>query len=314
MRSAAAAALAGLLLVACDGKSADAPVQGYVEGEYVIVAAPSAGWLDQVAVQEGDTVHPNELLFRLDPTEEQAARDAAKAELAAAEATLGDLLTGKRPPEIDAIQAQLAEANAQLVFATTELQRNEKLVQTNAGARRGMQEARMNRDMLQARIDELEADIAIARLPARDDQIKAQQAHVQQLEAQLVEAQWRLDQRSVTSRVAGRVEEVVRRTGEYAPADGPVLRILPPDALKVRFFVPQARLTGLEPGREVPVTCDGCPSGLKARVSFIATDVEFTPPVIYSVQARQKLALMVEARLPAGSPLRPGQPVDVSLP
>ena len=116
------------------------------------------------------------------------------------------------------------------------------------------------------------------------------------------------------SRVAGRVEEVVRRTGEYAPADGPVLRILPPDALKVRFFVPQARLTGLEPGREVPVACDGCPSGLKARVSFIATDVEFTPPVIYSIQARQKLALMAEARLPAGSPLRPGQPVDVSLP
>ena len=174
MRAVAAMALASLLLVGCDGKSGDRPVQGYVEGEYVIVAAPSAGWLDQVAVREGDTVHPGDLLFRLDPTEEQAARDAVRAELAEAEATLGDLLTGKRPPEIDAIQAQLAETRAQLVFASTELDRNEKLVQTNAGARRSLQEARMNRDMLQAKVDELGADIAIARLPARADQIKAQ--------------------------------------------------------------------------------------------------------------------------------------------
>ncbi len=314
MRVAAVAALAALLLAACDGKRADRPVQGYVEGEDVIVAAPGAGWLDRVAVREGDTVRPGDPLFDLDATEERAAHDAVLAELAAARASLEDLEKGKRPPEIAAIQAQLAQTEAQLAFATTELERNEKLVLTNAGARRALQESRMSHDMLQARLDELEADIAVARLPARADQITAQRERVRQLEASLAQADWRLDQRTVTSRVAGRIEEVVRRAGEYAPADGAVLRILPPDALKVRFFVPQARLTGLEPGRNVEVACDGCPPGLEARVSFIATDVEFTPPVIYSVEAREKLVLMVEARLPAGSPLRPGQPVDVSLP
>jgi HlyD family secretion protein len=89
--------------------------------------------------------------------------------------------------------------------------------------------------------------------------------------------------------------------------------LLPPQNLKVRFFVPEEARAKLAVGTVVAMRCDGCPANLRARVTFIASDAEFTPPVIYSVGSREKLVWMVEA-VPEGAVLSPGQPVDVTLP
>lgn len=301
-------------LAACEPADPVETVQGYVEAEEVVVAAPRQGWLTRLAVREGQRVAAGDLLFELDATGERAQRDAAAAKLARARATLNDLGKGERPQEIARIEHQLEAARADLGFARTESERQEQLVRSNAGDRRSYQQARAGLEAAQARVAELEAALEVARLPARSDHIEAQEATVRELEAALAEAAWQLAERSVASRVAGRIEELVRHEGAFVPAGGAVLRLLPPDALKVRFFVPEDRLSDLAPGREITVRCDACSAPVAAAIGFIAADAEFTPPVIYSVEARQKLVWLVEARLPPGSGLRPGQPVDVALP
>ena len=101
------------------------------------------------------------------------------------------------------------------------------------------------------------------------------------------------------------------RAGEWVNAGVPVLALLPPGAVKVRFFVPQAVLASTRVGAEVRLSCDGCPAGLTARITHVSPQAEYTPPLIYSTVSRSKLVFMVEAQPAADSPLKPGQPVDV---
>ncbi|HEX7943077.1 MAG TPA: HlyD family secretion protein, partial [Phenylobacterium sp.] len=108
---------------------------------------------------------------------------------------------------------------------------------------------------------------------------------------------------------AARVEDVFFHGGEWAPANQPILSLLPDARIKVRFFVPEKTLAAYRIGRTVRFACDGCAKGLTARIEFVAPRPEFTPPVIYSREARDRLVYLVEAR--PGTRLNPGQPVDV---
>ncbi|MBC7483297.1 MAG: HlyD family secretion protein [Rhizobacter sp.] len=111
------------------------------------------------------------------------------------------------------------------------------------------------------------------------------------------------------------VEDTLFRVGEWVGAGTPVVNLLPPAALKVRFFVAEAQLPRLKPGDAVTLHCDGCAAPIEARIRFIARSAEFTPPVIYSREQRAKLVYLVEAWPAAAdsSRLRAGQPVDVAL-
>ncbi|MEQ1808116.1 MAG: HlyD family secretion protein, partial [Burkholderiaceae bacterium] len=110
-----------------------------------------------------------------------------------------------------------------------------------------------------------------------------------------------------------RISETFFRVGEWVGAGQPVLALLPPGATKARFFVPESELAGVAVGQSVSVSCDGCGAPIAARIDFIATQPEYTPPVIYSNSQRARLVFMVEARPDAkdSTRLRPGQPVDV---
>jgi HlyD family secretion protein len=140
----------------------------------------------------------------------------------------------------------------------------------------------------------------------------AQQA-MREAEARLHSAQTRLARRRVISPAAGMVHQIYYRPGEIAPAGRPVLALLPPANIKVRFFVPEATLPTIAIGDTIRVRCDGCAPDLTARISFIAQAAEFTPPVIYSLEERAKLVFLVEARPERPDKLRVGQPVDVAL-
>ena len=140
------------------------------------------------------------------------------------------------------------------------------------------------------------------------------QAVLRDAQARLNSSQTRLARRSVFSPVNGTVQEVYYRPGEMVPADRPVLALLPPGNIKVRFFVPEAALPNIAYGDRVKIGCDGCASDLTARVSFIAKQSEFTPPVIYSREERAKLVFLIEALPEKPGALRVGQPVDVTVP
>jgi HlyD family secretion protein len=139
------------------------------------------------------------------------------------------------------------------------------------------------------------------------------EAALRTAQARLNSAQTRLARRKVFSPVAGTVQQIYYWGGELVPAGKPIVAILPPSNLKVRFFVNEATLPTLKLGDAVSVTCDGCDSGITATISFIARSSEYTPPVIYSIEERSKLVFLIEARPQQPERLRVGQPVSVML-
>jgi HlyD family secretion protein len=309
-----ALALACSFLAACE-ENTRTGFQGYAEGEYVRVAASFGGRLERLNVRRGENVQMGAALFALENENEAAARLEAEQRLRAAEAQLANLQKGRRPTELAAIEAQLDQARAAMRLAEAQLRRSEKLVAQNFISKERLDEARTAYERSRAVVEQLQADLATAKLAARQDEIRGAQASVQAAKAALAQAEWRLEQKSVHAPVAGLVADTLFVKGEWVPAGAPVVSMLPPENILLRFFVPEVQLGAIRLGQRVVVTCDGCPGPVVARVSFIATRAEFTPPVIYSRENRAKLVFLVEAR-PAPEDavkLHPGQPIDVRL-
>lgn len=302
------------ILSACSGDQQSNNYVGYVEAEYVYVAAPQSGWLTSLQGREGDEAVAGDILFELDKDQQIAAADDAAGRLAQAEAQLRNLESGARPEEIDALEAQLAEANARLTQARSERNRWLPLVREGNASRARGDQVQADYDTALAQVRAAKEAIEVAKLAARDAAQDAAAAAVTSAKANLAQAQWRLDQRSVKAKAGGRIENVFHRQGEFVTAGAPVFSILPASGLKVRFFAPQAALPKFSTGARVLVDADGLDAPIEAIISYIAAEAEFTPPVIYSIGSRDKLVFLIEARLSEGGKLRPGLPVDVSLP
>jgi len=274
--TAAITALA-VLASACDAPGSSR-VQGYVEGEYVRVAAPVAGRLLELNVARGASVAAEAPLFALEREREQAT-------------------VAEAGQSIAAVRAQAEQAQAALRLADANLKR--------------LRELRTKGLASEEQID-----------AARTEQVRAA-AHRREIEAQgrgagarLDQMQWQLTHKVVGAPVAGLVEDTYYRVGEWVPAGAPVVSLLPPENRLVRFFVAETAVARLQPGQVVQVYRDGVPDAVTAAITFIAARAEYTPPVIYSREARAKLVFLVEARpSPAdATALHPGQPVDVELP
>lgn len=311
MRRVLAVVLA-LALLGCDDAPKDRGYLGYVEGERVIVAAPEGGWIEEVFVNEGDQVTVGQKLFRLEARREAAQLDRAKARLDEAESRVANLLTGKRTDELKAIEAQIAQAEANLALGRRELARQQELASSPAANPRVLDQARATAAAEQARLAELQAQLRVARLPAREDEIAAARAQMDAAGAELAEAEIKLGDRTIAARAAGRVERLVRRAGELVPVGGAVVSLLPPETIHVRIFLPEAALAQLRIGTRFAISCEGCPRDLSAQVTFVAGEAEFTPPVIYAVESRQKLVYLVKAK-PSAAVLKPGQPIEARL-
>jgi len=316
-RRAVRAALAGCVLAwlgAC-GAPQDEGFQGYAEGEYVAVGVPVAGRLERLAVQRGDRVQAGATLFVLESRNEQDALHEAQAQLAAAQAQLADLKTGRRAAEQAVIRAELAIAEANAGRAQTQLARDEAQFRAGGVAQAQLDDDRAALAAARARVVQVGAELAVARLAGRGEQIAAQAAQVEAARAVVEQAKWRIGQMSIAAISAGEVTDTLFRVGEWVPAGTPVVRILPPQNIVLRFFVPETVVGSLKLGRAVAVTCDGCGGEIAATLSHVSSRAEFTPPVIYSNETRSKLVFMVEARPAAGEATRlhPGQPVSVVL-
>jgi HlyD family secretion protein len=291
-------------------------VQGYVEGEFVYVASPLAGALQTLHVQRGRQVKTGDVLFALDDTPEQAARDEAERRLAQAQANVEDVKKGKRPSEIDAIDAQLKQAREALSLSEKEFRRQENLTHTpGATAELEFLRARSARDQARQRVAQLSADLKTAQLGSRSDQIAAAEANLRAVEAALVKAEWDLSQKRQTAPQAALVFDTLYREGEWVPAGRPVVSLLPAQNIKVRAFVPETKIGTIHPGTRVLVSVDGVVEPFLGTVSYISPKAEYTPPVIYSQDSRSKLVFMIEAVFDPeiSMTLHPGQPVDVHL-
>jgi HlyD family secretion protein len=304
------AALVSVGLMTAPGPPA---FQGYIEGEFVLVASPVGGALVTLAVARGATVAAGAPLFALEHAAERAQRDEAAARLQQAEARLDDINKGRRQPEIDVIAAQRNQAEAQMRLALIQVERQQRLVGSSAFVQARLDEARAAHDQWRARVDELDAQLRVAQMRGREDEVRAVTAEAQAARAALAQAQWRLDQKTVAAPAAGLVQDTLFQNGEMVPAGAAVVSILPAENRKIRFFVPQAMLARFAVGTPVTVRCDGCRAAVPARVVFVAAQAEYTPPVLYNRDSRTRLVFLVEARPEASAEtLNVGQPVDVT--
>jgi len=282
---------------------------GYVEGEPLYFAAPVAGTVKSVAVVRGQDVATGQALFVIDPAQVRAQVDQASAEAAAAAAQADDARKGQRPSELAVFEANIAAADARARDARADLRRIEPLVRQGWHAPSRLDDVKAAADAAEAQARSARKQRDTAALGARADQVRVADARVAQARAAVTGANARLSDLSPVAPQAARVEEVYFHPGEWAPANQPILSLLPDARIKVRFFVPERALSAYRVGRVVRFACDGCASGLTARIDFVAPRPEFTPPVIYSREARDRLVYLVEARPTVR--LNPGQPVDV---
>lgn len=304
-----------VLLAGCGGDDGR-PLPGYIEGEYVRVAAPFAGTLQQLSVRRGDTVAVGAPVFALERESEAAARREAEARRQAATARLVNLKSGRRPPEVEAIAQQLRRAQSARDLAAANLKRQENLARAGFVSPATLDDFRTQLRTAEAEVASFAAQVATANLPARTDEIRAAQADLDAANQVLAQSDWRLGQRVVAAPVAGVVHDTYFLAGDFVPAGGVVASMLPPGNLKVKFYAGEVFAGRLKRGDKVALGCDGCAAPIAATIDFVSDRVEFTPPVLYSKENRQKLSFLVEARPAAADALRlkPGQPVDVTLP
>lgn len=281
--------VAALFLSACGAKE-DSGLAGYVEADLLYIAPQDGGALLALEVREGDIVETGAPLFRIDPA--RMALSLGQAEAAAAAAA-------DRVSDEGALAQQTSEAEARFENARRQYQRSAELLKEGVVTRARVDDDRAAFEAAEARRDGAKAEREAA---ARDAG-----------SARALADLWRrrLDDLEVRAPAAGSIERIYRRAGEIVAAGDPVLALLPPGGFKIRFFAPEAMLSGLRPGGEVLVDCGRCPETIRARITYVAAEPQFTPPVIYSVDEREKLVFLVEARPESGARLTPGLPVTV---
>jgi HlyD family secretion protein len=307
------ALLAAFLAASGCSRSGSKGWQGYLEGDFVYVSSPIAGRLDKLSVAKGSRVDAGAPLFELERGAEVAAGRQAAQELRAAKDQLEDLKKGSRPQEIDALEARVAEASAAAELSKLELGRQETLFKAGAATASEYDRARLTNESNLRAVDEDTARLGMARLGGRPDAVAAASAAVRAATDAEAHAQWSVDQKAQAARGPALVYDTLYREGEYVAAGSPVVALLPPANIKVRFFVAESDFARLKAGDRVSVGIQGLPSPLAATISYLSPQPEYTPPVLYNRDNRSKLVYMIEAVFAPGAAadLHPGQPVDV---
>ncbi len=287
---------------------------GYVEGEHVMLAPTETAQLLTLSVKRGDKVTPGMLLGSLEDADAKIAVAETKAALAQAEAQLANLQEGRRPEEINVLEAALNSATAEVTEAERVAARLSGLSKRGISSQADLDQAVTKLNLARTKVAQAQASLAVARLPARTQEINAARQQMKRAQASKSAAEWRLSKRQLVSPSHGVVSDIIRNPGDIAGPQAPVLDILPDGAVKIRLYFRESEMSKISLGTTLSIQCDGCAPGLEAAVSYVSDTPEFTPPVIYSLENRQKLVFLVEARETGGAgALRPGQIVDAGI-
>lgn len=305
-------AISVLLLAGC-GKPAPREYQGYIEAENVYLAAPYGGNLVALERVRGSRVQKGERIFELDSNPESIVVREREAALVEARRTLQDLQKPRRAPEVAAIEAQIHQVDADLALAKLRVKRQQELFAAKATDKDTLDAAVTRLDEQQHLRDRFVANLELAKLGSREDQIRAQEAAVLRAEENLAAAQWNLSQKTVTAPASGMIFDTYYRPGEYVAAQQPVASLLVPEYVYVEFFVPVSELAVLHPGSAITFDCDGCKPANEAIVSYVSPEAEFVPPLVYSRENYEKLVYRMRARPKNPENFRPGQPVSVHV-
>lgn len=278
-------------------------LSGYIEGDELYLASPMAGTVATVSAIEGTRVSAGQHLFTIDPATLAAQGQQANAGVAAAQTQIASAEATARQADAD-----VAAASADAAKARQDLARLVTVKRADSAA-----VAAKDLDAARAAVRDSNAKFAAARkaADARRAQVDAARAQTVQAKGGQREVQIKVNQLSPAAPADARVEQVFFQPGEWVSANQPVVALLPDYKVKVRFYVPEQEVARYTPGRTVRFTCDGCGGGLPAVIRYVSPRPEFTPPVIFSRDSRDRLVFMVEAYPTRPANLQPGLPVDV---
>ncbi|MEO8243776.1 MAG: HlyD family efflux transporter periplasmic adaptor subunit [bacterium] len=303
----------GLVAAVVPGFGApEVPVfNGYLEADYIYVAPLTAGRIVSLAADEGDQVQDGQVLVTLEDETQKAALQAAEAGVAQAEANLDNLSTGGRADEVAVIAASLHKAEADRDLAASNFARTQTLARQGQVSSAKVDQDSTTLEAAKAQVEQLKAQLNVAQLPARDAQRLAAEAALAMARAGADGARIGLADRILRAPVTGILDRRFYQVGEVAGSGAPVLSIFQPGKIKVIFYVPEAARAGFALGLVMHLACDGCPTGITARVTRMATEPQYTPPILYSRDERGRLVFRAEAQVSDAGGLLPGQPVTL---
>lgn len=310
-----AAAVVLLCLSSCD-RPATGDYQGYVENEFVHVASAVSGTLEQLAVREGARVSAGDPLFALDPIVQASDIEDLRHRIAAAEARLKEMQMARRSAVLGALEAQLEARRAAEELARLEFERNKKLLAEKVVSEATFDNVRLALDEARERTTEAAMELQLAKEGEREELVDAARQDLDAMKAQLARLEWSLGQTRRAAPADATVQETLFEPGEWVPAGSPVVVLAPPERMRARFFVPESDLARVRKGDPVRVLTSGIDAPVEATITFVSVEAEFTPPVIYSEESKEKLVWMVEAAFAdpgAAARLHPGQPITVRL-
>lgn len=313
--SALTASLLALGLSGCFEGQAELQLPGYIEADTTSVASPVSGTMAQLGVKEGQAVKPGDMLYTLESQQEQARLAEAQARQQQAEAQSKNLSKGARQAELESLRAKLRYAKTQLAQAESNLKKSESLLKKNFVSETQVDNDRTNVQLAEAQVEDARAALRVAKEGARTDEQAAAQAQTVAAQAGVAQVEWLLQQKQVTAPVAGVIQELYVRQGEFATAGSTTMTILHTGSLRVRFFVPNDLRPKFLPGNQVAVEISGCDKPATARVTRVSARPEYTQPMMFSQELRDRLSFLTEARLetPAGCTAPPGTPVGVKV-
>jgi HlyD family secretion protein len=290
-------------------------LSGYLESDLVYVSSPVAGRVAELNVREGQRVPKDFPLYRLEEAPEIFRVEQSEGEHARLESLYKDSLNPLRDSEIEALQADVNRAKAEEDLAERLFRRQEELSTEQASSKQELEQAQARLDSARATVELTKSRLATGKLSSRVEQVAAASAAARAGEAALREAKWRLKETAPVSPADAFCFEILYQRGEWVEAGRPVVVLHRPDELKVRAYVPQQLISRLELGQQIQVKLDGAAEPLNATLTFISPRSEFTPPVIFSREMRERLVYRIEAKFApeiAGK-LTVGQPVDVTI-
>ena len=307
-----ATAAIAVLLAGCNGHS-DREVQGYVEGDFVRISLPASGIVENVLVKRGDHVVKGTVLFTLDSEREKAALDKARSELDVAEAQLSNLQATVRNDEISALEAEIKELKAQLAYTSKSYRRKFGLSRAGAASLDEVERLRSEEQVIKAKILAAESRLRLGQQSiGRDGEIEAAQKILKYRLAAVRGAEADLALRQAMVPADAVVNDIIYRPGETVAGGQAVLELLPPQNVKARFFLSPEQIGWVAENPEITLQCEGCGNGISAKVSYVASEASYRPPVLYSRNQSERLVFLAEA-VPLNSVglLRPGQPLKV---
>lgn len=303
-----------LLVLGCDNKPENI-FPGYSHGDFVYLSSSSNAKIENILVNKGDIVKDGQALLKLESFDTLNTLQRAEEKLRAEQAILRNLESGERPEQLNIIRSQLKQARSSESQGKRQLERYRDLYAKQAISVAEWENARDNVVQKSAQVEELVHQLEARKLPARHDEIEKQQSQVKSAKLERDKASRDVQQTTIFSPVNAQIFDIIYRAGEHATVGRPIISLLPPKNIKVRFFVPEAILGKFRTGMNVKLSCDGCAKEIPGTINYISPEAEFTPPVIYSTSRREKLIYMIEAvpDLQHAMQMKVGQPFNVEI-